>query len=312
MAKKANEIYITRLYDAPVKLVWEAWTDLEHVAKWWGPRGFTITTKSKDLRPGGKWIYTMHGPDGVDYPNITTYHEVEKYKKLVYDHGGNEERPKLFTVVVNFEEQKGKTLMSISFALPSEEEAKAMKKFIKAAGGNGTWDRLGEYLEQESSGKDSFIINRSFAADQKTLFDMWVKPEHLSRWLAPKGSSLSFLRTNVEEGGSSHYAMKHAEGGEMYGMLHYKRIQPHDLLIYTQNFSDKDGKLIKPAFAPSWPDQMLTTVTFASEGPQETRVTVKWEIHGNASAAERQTFHDAKAGMTGGWTGSFDKLEELL
>src|SRR5690349_16904221 len=59
-ATLSNEITITRLYDAPVKLVWDAWTDLNHVAQWWGPRGFTITTHSKDLRPGGKWIYTMH------------------------------------------------------------------------------------------------------------------------------------------------------------------------------------------------------------------------------------------------------------
>ncbi|MEZ6045243.1 MAG: SRPBCC domain-containing protein [Planctomycetaceae bacterium] len=55
--------------------------------QWWGPRGFTLTHHSKDLRPGGTWHYTMHGPDGTDYPNMTLYHEVEKYKKLVYDHG---------------------------------------------------------------------------------------------------------------------------------------------------------------------------------------------------------------------------------
>lgn len=70
MPAKPNEIQITRIYDAPVKLVWEAWTDLKQVEKWWGPRGFTLTTKSKHLRPGGKWIYTMHSPDGTDYPNI--------------------------------------------------------------------------------------------------------------------------------------------------------------------------------------------------------------------------------------------------
>ena len=70
---KSNEIRITRIYDAPLKAVWDAWTDPEQVAQWWGPRGFTITTHSKDLRPGGNWNYTMHGPDGVDYPNKTQY-----------------------------------------------------------------------------------------------------------------------------------------------------------------------------------------------------------------------------------------------
>ncbi len=70
---KSNEIRITRIYNAPVQAVWDAWTDPKQVAEWWGPRGFTITTHSKDLRPGGSWKYTMHGPDGVDYPNNTKY-----------------------------------------------------------------------------------------------------------------------------------------------------------------------------------------------------------------------------------------------
>ena len=61
---KSNSINIIRIYDAPVEAVWDAWTDPEQVAQWWGPRGFTLTTHSKDLRPGGHWAYTMHGPDG--------------------------------------------------------------------------------------------------------------------------------------------------------------------------------------------------------------------------------------------------------
>jgi uncharacterized protein YndB with AHSA1/START domain len=88
------------------------------VAGWWGPRGFTLTTHSKDLKPGGSWNYTMHGPDGVDYPNKAHYLEVEKYSKLVYDHGGNDDRPPLFRVTVLFSEIKGKTKMEMSMTLP--------------------------------------------------------------------------------------------------------------------------------------------------------------------------------------------------
>jgi uncharacterized protein YndB with AHSA1/START domain len=50
---KPNELRIIRVYDAPVAAVWDAWTDPEQVAQWWGLRGFTLTTESKDLRPGG-------------------------------------------------------------------------------------------------------------------------------------------------------------------------------------------------------------------------------------------------------------------
>src|SRR5215510_7884765 len=111
MATKPNEIQITRSYNAPLKAVWDAWVDPAQAAHWWGPRGFTITTHSKDLRPGGSWVYTMHGPDGTDYPNITQYLEVEKHSRLVYDHGGNADRPPLFRVTVQFSEAAGKTKM---------------------------------------------------------------------------------------------------------------------------------------------------------------------------------------------------------
>lgn len=312
MAAKSNEIQVTRVYDAPVKLVWEAWTDLKHVEKWWGPRGFTLTTKSKDLRPGGNWIYTMHGPDGTDYPNITTYHEVVKYEKLVYDHGANEEQDKLFTVTAAFKEANGKTTMSMTMALPTAEEAKATKQFIKLANGNSTWDRLGEYLENESSGKDTFIIARSFASDILTVFEAWTHPDTFSKWLGPKDSNMVFISTDIREGGTSLWSMTTGDGQTKYGQLNYKTIQTPEHLVYTQNFCDQYGNLTKPPFAPTYPDMLLTTVTFAQEDSHETRVTVKWEVYGEATEAERQTFHDMKPLMMGGWSGSFDKLDSIL
>ncbi|MBY0516450.1 MAG: SRPBCC domain-containing protein [Bacteriovoracaceae bacterium] len=313
MAKaKPNELRLVRVYDAPAKLVWATYTEDKHLTKWWGPRGFTITTKSKDLRPGGKWIYTMHGPDGIDYPNMTTYHVVEPYKKLVYDHGGNEERPKLFTVTVTFEEHLGKTVMDMTMTLDTPEAAIEISKHIKNASGNSTWDRLGEYLEGEQTKKDVFIINRTFKADQKTLFEMWTNPEHLSNWMGPAGASMKYLNVAIKEGAFAHYQLTTAEGEFHFGKMEYKKIQPYELLVYVQSFSDEKGNLVKPGFAPTWPDQMLTTIHFTDEGSNETRITLKWEVYGNANEVERKTFNEAKAGMTGGWTGSFDKLEEAL
>src|SRR5436189_1487784 len=161
---KSREIRIVRVYDAPVQAVWDAWTDPEQAAQWWGPRGFTLTTHSKDLRPGGIWHYTMHGSDGTDYPNKAKYFEVEKNAKLVYDHGGYDDRPPLFHVTVLFSEVKGKTKMEMTMRLPTPEAAEETRKFVKKAGGDATWDRLGEYLEKNISGREKFVINRSFDA----------------------------------------------------------------------------------------------------------------------------------------------------
>jgi uncharacterized protein YndB with AHSA1/START domain len=309
---KSNELKISRIYDAPVKLVWDAWTDPKQVAKWWGPRGFTLTTHSKDLTVGGTWVYTMHGPDGVDYPNITTYHEVEKYSKLVYDHGANENQPALFRVTVLFSENKGKTKMDMTMTLPTAEAAQATKKFIKSAGGDSTWDRLAEYLEKDATGKEKFVINRTFEAPLDVMFEMWTNPKHFSQWLAPTGFHMEFIRADIKEGGSTFYFMSNESGVKMYGRAQYLQIQKPDRMVYTQQFCDEKENITRHPFAPTWPATMLTTVQLTAEGEDQTRVTITWEPHGATTQEELETFINAKAGMTQGWGGSFDKLDEYL
>lgn len=309
---KSHELKLTRVYDAPVKAVWDAWTDTKQVAQWWGPRGFTLTTHSKDLRPGGSWVYTMHGPDGVDWPNKTYYYEVEKYQRLVYDHGASDDRPPLFRVTVTFVEIKGKTKMDMTMTLPTPEAAEQIKGFIKQAGGNSTWDRLAEYLDKESTGKERFVINRTFEAPLETLFEMWTNPKHVSKWLPPTGFRMEFVRTEIKPGGSNFYFMTNDQGMKMYGRMQYLEINRPDRIVYTQQFCDEKENISRHPMAPTWPETMLTVVTLTAEGPDETRVTINWEPHGHATPEEIEAFVKARAGMTLGWTGSFDKLEEYL
>jgi uncharacterized protein YndB with AHSA1/START domain len=309
---KSNEIRITRIYDAPVELVWDAWTDPEQVAQWWGPRGFTLTTHSKDLRPGGHWHYTMHGPDGTDYPNKTVYFEVEEHAKLVYDHGGSDDRPPLFRVTVLFADIGGKTKMDMTMTLPTPEAAEETRKFIKQAGGDSTWDRLAEYLEKESSGKERFVINRSFDAPLELMFEVWTNPDHFAKWLAPAGFEMQFIRADIKTGGSNFYLMTNNKDVKMYGRVEYLDIRRPDRLVYTQQFCDEKENISRHPMSPTWPETMLTTVEFAEEGPDRTRVTVTWEPHGAVTREELDTFIAARGGMTMGWTGSFDKLEGYL
>ncbi len=308
---KPNELYLTRFYAAPVKAVWDAICDPAQAAKWWGPRGWSITTFSKDLRPGGHWDYMMHGPGGVEMPNTTLYHEVVEHKRLVYDHGGHKDRPPLFRVTMEFTAVKGGTQLEMTMALATPEAAAEIKKFIKQAGGDSTWDRLGEYLEEEDSGKDVFLINRSFQAPLARVQEMWTRTEHLVRWLPPTGMDMSFVRADVRVGGESFFFM--GDGGSMrfYGKLRYQEIAP-GRLVYTQHFSDEHGGVSRHPMAPVWPEAMLVTVTFTEEGPAQTRVTVRMEGHGTTTTAEIKAFVAERPGMTAGWTGSFDKLEGVL
>ena len=96
-----REIVITRVINAPRALVFEAWTKPEHIGNWRGPRGFTTTTHSMDVRPGGEWRFVMPGPVGTDYKNRIVYLEVDEPERLVYDHFGEEgdEKEKFQTTV---------------------------------------------------------------------------------------------------------------------------------------------------------------------------------------------------------------------
>lgn len=309
---KPNELYIERIYDAPVKTVWDAWVDPKQVAQWWGPRGFTLTNHSKDVRTGGHWNYTMHGPDGVDYPNKTKYLEVEKYSRMVYDHGGNDEQAPLFRVTVQFMDLNGKTKMEMIMALATAEAATEIKKFIKKAGGNSTWDRLAEYLEMENTKQDIFVINQTFDAPLNLMLDVWTDPKHLSQWTGPAGSKINYLRAEIKSGGSAFYCMTGNDDTKIYGKASYLEIVKPSRIVYTQCFCDENENITRHPMAPTWPEMMKTTISLEAETSNKTRVTIKWEVVGEATPIERETFNKAKAGMSQGWGGSFDKLEDYL
>ena len=307
----ANEIILTRIYDASLQRVWDAWVNPEQVGQWWGPRGFTITTVRKDVRMGGDWLYTMHGPDGVDYPNHTRFLEVEPLKRLVYDHGGFEDRPPMFRVRVDFTEVGSKTRMDMTMAFPTAGAAAEARIFIKKAGGESTWDRLAEYLEKQKSGREIFAIHRSFEVDVATMYRAWTQPEHIMNWTPPTGMTGKYLTADIRPGGEAFYQMT-GNGATMHGKARYLELVEPSRLVYTQAFVDPQGVITRHPFAPTWPETLKTSVDFSPEGDHQTRVSLVWEIFGEATQEERSTFMGARAGMTQGWTGSFDQLEAYL
>mgnify|MGYP006288050183 CR=1 FL=1 len=310
---ESKDIKLTRIYDAPLKSVWDAWSDPKELEGWWGPRGFSITNQAKELRLGGQWRFIMHGPNKVDYPNVITYVEVTPGKRLVYDHGSPEAPEPAFRTTVDFTTQDhGKTRMDLTMTLPSIEAANATRKIIKEMGGETTWDRLGEFLAAKLSGREQFMINRSFEVSLPKMFEVWTDPKHLSTWLAPVGATINFLRADIRQGGGNFYVMTMQNGGKMYGKSSYIAIDPPSFLEYTQQFCDEHERAVRHPMSPTWPLIMKTAVNFSSESEGRTRICLIWEPYGQTPPEEIATFVSGRAGMTQGWTGSFDKLAAYL
>jgi len=128
MDTKDRELLMTRKLNAPVALVWEAWSNSAHIASWWGPNDFTTTISKMDLRPGGEWNLVMHGPDGTDYDNKSIFREVVPLKKIVYEHLSYPS----FLTTVEFEDLGEQTLLKWHMLFESAEVFLQVVKTYKA------------------------------------------------------------------------------------------------------------------------------------------------------------------------------------
>ena len=141
---KDREIIISRTLNAPVELVWEAWTNPEHIANWWGPNGFTNTITKMDLIPGGEWLLVMHGPDGTDYKNKSIFKEIVPHKKIVFEHIAPN-----FIATIDFEAQGEKTHLNWHMLFETAEEFIRVVKTFKADEGlKQNIEKLSDYLTQ--------------------------------------------------------------------------------------------------------------------------------------------------------------------
>ncbi|HWK08338.1 MAG TPA: SRPBCC family protein [Puia sp.] len=138
-----RELILSRKLNAPVELVWEVWTQPEHIVNWWGPNGFTNTISTMDVSPGGEWNLVMHGPDGTDYKNKSIFKEIIPFKKLVYEHVSG---PR-FVATIEFQEQGDQTQLTWHMLFETAEEFIQVVKTFKADEGlKQNVDKLEVYL----------------------------------------------------------------------------------------------------------------------------------------------------------------------
>ena len=158
----AQPLIISRTFAAPREKIWQAWTEPEHLQRWWGPKDFTAPVCKIDLRVGGTYLNCMRSPEGQDYWSTGTYREIVAPTRLVCtdsfaDENGNVvpashynmsgDWPLALQITVTFEEQGGKTLLTLRHdGLPAGE-----MRTMCAAGWNESFDKLATLQQQKGA-----------------------------------------------------------------------------------------------------------------------------------------------------------------
>lgn len=149
LAQSDREIVISRVIDAPRELVFEAFTDVRHLSQWWGPEGFTTTTRSFEFRVGGEWDYVMHGPDGTDYPNWISWTEIVPPERIALRHGEYRGDPNAFESVLTFAAEGAATRVEMRTVFPTKQlRDEAVEKYHAIEGGQQTLSKLAAYVTE--------------------------------------------------------------------------------------------------------------------------------------------------------------------
>jgi uncharacterized protein YndB with AHSA1/START domain len=141
-----RELVVTRIIDAPRELVFKAWTQPEHIARWWGPQGFTTIHCEMDVRVGGAYRFGMRSPQGTQRWKRGVYREIVKPERIVFtfawENPGNDVPHNELLTTVTFDEEGSRTRVT----LRQTPFASAGLRDSHVAGWNSTFERFAEYL----------------------------------------------------------------------------------------------------------------------------------------------------------------------
>src|SRR3978361_2140525 len=144
-----REVAISRGIDAPRELVFEAFTEERHLSRWWGPEGFTTTTRAFEFRVGGEWDFVLHGPDGTDYQEWISWTEIAPPERIALLHGETRGDPNAFESVLTFARDGAATRIEMRTVFPTKElREEAVEKYHAIEGGQQTLSNLAAYVTE--------------------------------------------------------------------------------------------------------------------------------------------------------------------
>lgn len=304
-------ITITRIFDAPRALVWEATTRPEHVRYWWGLKASQMRVCSMDFRVGGTWRFELayKGSGAID-PFTGEYREIQPPERLVqtFRYDTPEFRRFVATETATYVEIDGGRRTQLTVVIEHETVA-ARDGHLQSGmegGMNETHGRLDDLLAvlQRMRSKpapqvgDEVVITRTFAAPRTLVFQCWTEAKHLARWWGPYHFDAPRCEIEARPGGNIHIDMRGPDGTAfpMTGTVH--EVVPPARLVYTSR-----------AYFEGSPEpqiEVLNTVVFTESAGQTTMVLTVKVLHASGIALP------ALSGMEEGWSQSLQKLGALV
>jgi len=144
-----REIVISRVISAPRELVFEAFTEVRHLSRWWGPEGCTPSTRAFEFGVGGEWDFVMHGPDGTDYQEWITWTGIVPSESISMLHGESRDDPNAFESVLTFAPDGSATRIEMRTVFPTTElRDQAVERYHAIEGGRQTLGNLAAYVTE--------------------------------------------------------------------------------------------------------------------------------------------------------------------
>jgi uncharacterized protein YndB with AHSA1/START domain len=247
---EAREITITRLLDAPRELVFDAFTVAEHIARWWGPEGFGVSSAESDPRPGGAFAIVMTGPDGAEYPMRGVYREVERPERLVAESTAvdGDGRALLEAVTtVTLADRDGRT----EITLHSKAVALVPQAVPMLGGMEAGWRQSLRCLDDMLTGAvdRQIVLSRMLQAPRERVFEAFTTRDQVERWWGPDGFRVTTHEMDVRPGGVWSFTMHGPDGTDYPNQIAYEELSPPELIVSTHASPGSDDPSFRTTVA---------------------------------------------------------------
>jgi uncharacterized protein YndB with AHSA1/START domain len=301
-------LVMSRVFDAPIDLMFRVWTEPEHMLRWWAPHDFTVPHAEFDARPGGRLRIDFRSPDGFVFANYGDVKEVSPPHRLVftteYREGGKLMVVSLVTATFESEGQKTRVTIRADVTFAEPEAAASL------AGMEEGWNQQIDKLELHAAhaaaadlaglaivtpmDRPVVLMRRRFEAPRELVWNCFTRPEHLAAWWGPQGHVIIISEMNPSKGGRYRVEQRDPKGNLHVFFGTYRDVTAPERLVNTFEMEGPYGG-----------KQVLNTQIFEeiADGTQLTAIS-RFE-----SVEQR---NHAAAGVEWGARQAYDRLSALI